>query len=270
MKGVWLLMIALLGSTLAIAGETGSVVDRQPAVAIIIDDLGYRYRDSIRAIRLPGPLTYAFLPKTPHAQQLAELAHRGNKEVMLHLPMESIRPQSLGPGGLTLHMTEAAFKSRLVENFEAIPHVAGVNIHMGSLLSQHPGHMAWLMESIVSRNGLYFVDSRTTAKTVALQLAQEHLVPSLKRDVFLDTVPDEPEYVHAKVTRLVALARKQGTALAIGHPYQATLDVLQQTLVDTLAREGVNLVKVSELIALKQRRKSWRVSSSHSPTVVKN
>lgn len=272
MKGVWLLIGAIFGINVASAGESRieSVVDEaKPAIAIIIDDLGYRYQDSLRAIQLRVLRTYAFLPNTPHTQQLAALAHRHNKEIMLHLPMESIKPQDLGPGGLTLHMTETAFKSRILENLESIPNVTGLNVHMGSLLTQHPGHMAWLMESIVSRHGLYFVDSRTTVKTVALQIAQEHLVPSIKRDVFLDTVPDDPEYVRDQVTRLVDLAKKQGTALAIGHPYPATLDVLQQHF-DALEQEGVRLVKVSELIDLKQRRQSWHASSSPSPKVVKN
>ncbi len=272
MKGVWLLIAAVFGfsgasaddARIEVAGGTSS-----PAIAIIIDDLGYRYQESLRAIELGGALTYAILPNTPHAQRLAKLAHLRDKEVMLHLPMESIKPQNLGPGGLTLHMTESAFKSRVLENLESIPYIAGVNVHMGSLLTQHPGHMAWLMESIVSRQGLYFVDSRTTVKTVALQLAQEHLVPSLKRDVFLDTVPHDTGYVREQLTRLVYLAIKRGTALAIGHPYSATLDVLQQHF-DALKQDGVRLVKVSELINLKQRRQQWHMSSSHSPRVVKN
>ena len=141
----------LLASTL-VQGED------LPAIALIIDDMGNHASHGEHALSLDGRVTYAFLPHTPHARRLAERAHREGKEVMLHLPMDSHDGNQLGPGALTLHMTERAFKRTLNANIEAIPHVAGLNNHMGSLLTRHPGAMAWLMQVLDQRPGMFFID----------------------------------------------------------------------------------------------------------------
>ncbi len=240
-----------------------------PAVAIIIDDLGNRYNQDLRAIKLPGQVTYAFLPYTPHASELAQLAHDSNKEIMLHAPMQDMEGRPLGPGALTLDMTEHEFKQSLRNSIASIPYVRGINNHMGSLLTRHPGHMGWLME-LLAEDGqsLYFVDSRTTHHTVAQQIAEEKGIPHLRRHVFLDTIAHDPAYVRAQFRALLRQAKTEGSAVAIGHPYPATLDVLQNEL-QQLKYKNIRLVSVSELL-LQQRRPTWHASSSHSHRVVKN
>ncbi len=221
-----------------------------PAISIIIDDLGQQLAAGERAVALPGNITYAFLPHTNHAAQLAELAHQQDKEVMIHMPMQAIGENNLGKGGLTLDMSQQHFLTTLKENLSAIPHISGINNHMGSLLTQHPGHMAWLMAALSERDDLFFVDSRTTEHTIAYQIATEYEVPRINRNVFLDNIRNEAE-ISRQFDRLITLAKRNGTAVAIGHPYPETIAFLEQIL-PRLEQHGVELIKTSGLIKRKQ------------------
>jgi polysaccharide deacetylase 2 family uncharacterized protein YibQ len=221
-----------------------------PAISIIIDDLGGQRAIGERAVALPGAITYAFLPHTSHAVHLAELAHQQNKEVMIHMPMQPIGDNNLGTGGLTLNMSQQSFISTLKENLSAIPHISGINNHMGSLLTQHPGKMAWLMQTLSEEHDdLFFVDSRTTEHTVAYTIAAEFEIPRINRNVFLDNIRSEAE-ISIQFKRLLTLAKRHGTAVAIGHPYPETIAFLEQML-PTLQQQGIELIKTSRLIKRK-------------------
>lgn len=221
-------------------------VDATPRIAIIIDDVGHRLVEGRRAVELPGAVALAFLPHTPHARELAEAAHASGKEVLLHLPLQALEDRDPGPGALLLDTTEPAFRRIVRENLAAIPHARGVNTHMGSLLTRHPGHMAWLMEELLAVGGLYFVDSYTAVESVALQMAHEAGVPAVRRHVFLDAEISR-EGVRFQFARLVAHARENGYAVGIGHPFPETMDVLEEVLV-RLDEHGVTLVPVSSLV----------------------
>ncbi|MBD3619523.1 MAG: divergent polysaccharide deacetylase family protein [Chromatiales bacterium] len=242
---------------------------QHPVIALILDDLGNQREEGLRSVALPGPVTYAVLPDTPWAVQIASLAHAQGKEVMLHLPMQAVHDRPLGPGGVTMEMSEQAVKRALESSLATIPHVRGVNNHMGSLLTRHPGHMDWLMQVLAEHGDLYFVDSRTTAESVALRVAMERRVPSVDRDVFLDSEPGDPDYVSRQFDQLIAIARRHGMAVGIGHPYPATLEVLESRLGE-LRAHGIELVPVSELLDLRERRQAWQASLSPSPTAAKN
>jgi polysaccharide deacetylase 2 family uncharacterized protein YibQ len=218
-----------------------------PRIAIIIDDLGYQLEAGRRAIDLPGPLAYAILPGTPRGRILAELANDHGKEVLLHLPLEAVKYDGpVEPGGLVLDMSRTVFQAAFNSAIESIPFAVGVSSHRGSLLTRHPGHMGWLMEEIQRRDGLFFIDSYTTHESVALRIAAEIGVTAIKRDVFLDH--DRcPEAVRAEFERLKKLARTRGKAVAIGHPYPDTLELLEREI-PNLAKEGIELVPVSQLI----------------------
>ncbi|MGI9235431.1 MAG: divergent polysaccharide deacetylase family protein [Woeseiaceae bacterium] len=237
---VWLAAIVMLAATANVHAE-------QARVAIIIDDLGYQLDAGRRAIALPGPVAYAVLPGTPRGATLARWAHNHGKEVLLHLPLQANSEDNKDePIGLDLDMS----RERLAITFEtalgSVPHVIGVNGHRGSLLTRHPGHMRWLMEEIRARSGLFFVDSYTTVHSVALQMATETGVSALRRDVFLDPDPS-PETVLRQFERMKVLARKRGFVVAIGHPYEATLALLEREL-PKLSAQGIELVRISELL----------------------
>lgn len=230
-----------------------------PRIAIIIDDLGYELEAGKRSINLPGPVACAILPGTPRATSLAETAFANGKEVLLHQPLESIsetRPTE--PGGLLLDMSRDEFVMTFAANLESVPHAIGVNSHRGSMLTRHPGHMGWLMEEMRMRGNLLFVDSYTTHKSIALQLARESGVPAAKRDVFLDS-DRLPETVEREFRRLKELAKKNGTAVGIGHPYPTTLALLEKEI-PRLRDDGIELVSISELILLKEENITSRAA----------
>lgn len=238
----------LLFAAVVAACVTQSVAQPVPRIAIIIDDLGYHLAAGRRAIALPGPIAYAILPGAPRSQTLASAASGNGKEVLLHLPMQAVAPDNKAePKSMTLDMSRARFAETFTAALGAVPQAIGVNNHRGSLLTRHPGHMRWLMEELRAREQLFFVDSFTTHHSVAVQLASENGVMARKRDVFLD--PDRStETVMREFERLKSLARKRGSAVAIGHPYEATLTLLEREL-PLLAEQGYRLVPISELVA---------------------
>lgn len=259
----WLCWLICLSPAAAADSLDEGSTPAQPAIALIIDDLGNQRYPGRRAVDLKGPVACAFLPRAPFTGELARRAHNGRKEVMLHLPMQALPTESrrAEPGELTLDMTYSQFRASIAQDIESVPFVSGLNNHQGSLLTRHPGNMAWLMQAISEHGKLFFVDSRTTRETVARRLAQEYGIPNSERNVFLDNEA-EPDAVRTKFRELLRLARREGTALGIGHPYPATLDVL----VDELARlgdHGVTLVPVSTLIERqKDTQLVWQTSSS--------
>jgi uncharacterized protein len=214
-------------------------------LAIIIDDIGYNGPLGRRAADLDGAFTLAVLPFTPHTRELAQRAHGQGKEIILHAPMSNTRQMPLGKGGLESGMDYDEFMVILRADLADVPHLAGVNNHMGSQLTQEPEPMGWVMDELV-RRGLYFVDSRTSAASQALAVAEAYGVPSLKRDVFLDNIRTR-EHISEQLLKAVQLAKRRGSAVAIGHPYPQTLSVLEQ-VPGLLAAHGVELVFASDLM----------------------
>ena len=246
------LVLLLIGPAILMPVPVAADAANPPRIAIIIDDLGYQRSAGQRAVALPGPVACAVLPLTPRASELAEAAHAAGKEVLLHLPLQSLGEQDPEPGGIVLDMSRAQLAQAFAGSLRSVPHVIGVNTHQGSLLTQHPGHMHWLMQEIGARDDLFFVDSYTTAGSVALKLAREAGIAAVRRDVFLD--PDrEPDTVAREFSRLKQMAREKGMAVGIGHPYPATLALLEREL-PRLAGEGIELVGIGEYIRHAQRQ----------------
>ncbi len=213
---------------------------------IIIDDLGNNFHYGRAAINLPDNLTFAILPKTTYAKDLARLATKKNREVMLHLPMQSVEHLDHSPGTLDLHMTKKEFIDQLQLDLNSVPYIRGVNNHMGSLLTRHPGHMTWLMDELYRRGGLYFIDSKTTHKSVADKIAAEYELPNLSRDFFID--PDyEESTMRRQFDRFIDKINHRGYALAIAHPHPKTIAFLKKNL-PRLKQHGITLLPVSKLI----------------------
>ena len=224
-----------------------------PYIVLILDDIGNSADLGRRAVALPGAVTYAVLPHTPHAASLAEQAHSLGKEIMLHAPMSNQAQFPLGPGALTDQLSRDEFMQTLADSIAAIPHLQGVNNHMGSALTERETQMTWVMETL-REHDLYFVDSLTTPRSVAGRVAREHQVPTITRNVFLDNETTF-ENIDREFKRLLALAKKNGSAVGIGHPYIQTLEYLEQAL-PALAQTDIELVPVSHMIARKQAESS--------------
>lgn len=251
-------MNRLVGALLLLAS---GAVQAGPVVSVIIDDLGNRGALDRRAVALPGPVAMSVLPHTPHARHIAHRARQAGKEVLVHLPMQGETSPEVPPDTIGLHDTRRQVEDHVRRALEAVPHAAGVNNHQGSVITRHPGHMAWLMSSLAGHPRLFFVDSRTTDRTVAARLAGEHGVPALSRDVFLDDDPSR-DAVERAFDRLVDTARRRGRAVAIGHPRDTTLAVLEERL-PRLAGLGVELVPLSEMIETESAKEErWLPYSS--------
>jgi polysaccharide deacetylase 2 family uncharacterized protein YibQ len=236
-------------------------------IAVVIDDLGNSLTEGRRVVALPGPVACSILPHTEHAVRIANLAYTGHKEVLLHLPMQSVSDMPLGAGGLTLDMTEREMRDTVTDDLASIPHLAGMNNHEGSLITQHPGDMAWILQALHAAGPYFYIDSYTSADSVAYQVAREQGVPTARRNVFLDDVNTE-DAVRMQWKRLLKIAKRNGFALAIGHPRSATFTVLESEL--PKLSDDVILVSPSKIVELKEKHPLPDIVPAASTTAIKN
>ncbi len=219
-----------------------------PAACIVLDDVGYRLDLAREAcLRLPKQVTFAVIPFLPASRDSAALLHRAGFPVILHAPME---PEDSGKwkhtaGELYEGMPEDEVAAILGRDLDAVPHAEGINNHMGSRATKDAALMAAVSRALRAR-GLYFLDSRTTPDTVAFQVARASGVPCAQRAVFLDDV-DAPGAIMAQVDVLADRARRDGTAVAIGHLRPNTLDVLAGRIPYWESR-GVRFVRLREVV----------------------
>lgn len=236
-------------------------------IAIIIDDLGHSLALGRQAVELPAAITYSVLPLRPYSRRIADMAHREGKEVMLHLPMQALGRRSLGPGGLRVNMGRNSVANAVRQGLDDVPHVVGVNNHMGSRLTQQPQAMRWVMEELHCAGDLYFVDSRTDFRTVARRVAREVGLANAERDVFLDNEVNG-NYVRQQFEHLIRHAKRHGSAIGIGHPHAETLNALAELLPE-LDAQGVQVVPVSQLVE-RRNPPQWLACSSRLQTAAKN
>jgi polysaccharide deacetylase 2 family uncharacterized protein YibQ len=223
---------------------------KPPRVAIIIDDIGHDRPIAEKFIGLNAALTLSILPHSPHQEAIARIARARGVEIMLHLPME---PQEYpevnpGPGALFTSMSPDELLAALDENLKAVPHVRGVNNHMGSKLTAHSEQL-YQVFTVLKRRGLFFVDSRTTDASVCQPSARLLQLPFAQRDVFLDHVQDAA-FIRRQIRELVRLAANKGEALGIAHPHPTTYSVLKEMLPEL--RQQVELVPASRLVRVSE------------------
>jgi len=215
-------------------------------LAIILDDLGNDRAVANAIFALPFPLTISVLPGHAHSADIAEEAHRRSFEVMLHLPMQSVGNETAEVQELHPGMPADSIPLLFEQMMRSVPNAAGVNNHQGSEATADPALMEELMPVLQAWN-LFYVDSRTTAATVAYDIAQRQGVRSAFRNVpFLDDV-DEVSAVRKQLDLAFRGAKAKGEAIAIGHPRPATLQALSEVLPQAEAR-GVHLVYASDLV----------------------
>jgi polysaccharide deacetylase 2 family uncharacterized protein YibQ len=220
-------------------------------LVILIDDMGNSLRLNNAALNLPGPISFAFLPFAHYSKKLAYKAQQLNKDILLHAPMETIHNIPLGKGGVTATMNEAEFKQVLHQNIDAIPHLIGVNNHMGSKLTALDMQMRWTME-VVKERGLFFLDSKTTGRSVAGHQAKKAGMLGLQRDIFLDHQLNI-NALHKQYDKALSIAKKHGYCVVIAHPHSMTISFLQEKL-RSLDKQNVELVSISALIDFKRNK----------------
>jgi len=219
---------------------------RKVKVAIVIDDMGYDKKIFKKFVDLGIPLTFSILPGQKFSAGIAKEARSLNYEVMLHLPMEPRNPErNPGNGTILTHMSQDEILRQLSEDIESVPYIAGVNNHMGSLLTENQDVMNIILEDLHKR-GLFFIDSRTSPRSVAYETARRIGVRSGRRDVFLDNKADIG-YIKGQVDKVIRIAKQNGEATAIGHPRAGTIAAIREKIAD-FEREGIELVPVSEVL----------------------
>ena len=230
------------------AQRTAESLPTGPRVVIVLDDLGLSELHWRTILEIPSPLTLSFLPSAPHLVEWAQTARRYGHEVLLHLPMEPKGTQDPGPNALRVadsHERRQMNLQRLLSDAVAMGAV-GANNHMGSRATEDVALMNEVLTSLGER-GLLFLDSRTTATSVAPTEALRLRVAFAERDIFLDHEPRE-ESVRAQLLALEWIARRRGYAIAIGHPHRVTLSVLAEWAT-TLEARGLVLAPLSAVIA---------------------
>ncbi len=232
------------------AGARVAAAKRAPRgqVALIMDDMGNSLEVLDELTALGRPITVSVLPYGSDTAETARLAHDRGLEVLLHLPLESINNHEAmadTEGLIMAMMTEPAIVAAFEAGYDRVPFAAGTNNHMGSRFTADRDLMRTVLKPIRDR-GLFFVDSRTTARTVALEEARRMGVPSTERDVFLDADEDRGR-IRGRLVELLQKARKKGRAVGICHPFPETLAVLKSSLhlVDVYDLE---MVPVSKLV----------------------
>lgn len=215
--------------------------------AIVIDDLGASKQAVARLLAMEEDFTFSILPHLHYSTDIAAMLHELGKETLLHLPMQ---PQgyplkSPGKGAIMVNTAHRDIERIIHDDLATVPHVRGVNNHMGSLVTMDSQQMQSILQ-VLQRAGLFFLDSRTTAKTIAYQTAQELGVLSARREVFLDVFP-EVEFVKTQLEELLTLAESGQPAIAIGHPKEATFQGLAEMLPE-FQRRGVKIVRVSQFM----------------------
>ncbi len=231
-------------------------------VALVIDDLGENYQVYKELESLQVPITYAILPFQTHSVKIADAIHAtACGEIILHLPLEPWNSEnhSINHGTLRTNMAREELLAQLEKSINAVPHLAGVSNHMGSKFTEDREKMGWLLNALKEK-GLYFLDSRTSKKTVGHAMARTMRLRTARRDLFLDSTHDQ-QFVEKQLHKILPLVqRRGGTLVVIGHPHHYTISALKQYL-PVLKQQGVAIVPLSEMVGESAPRET--VASPH-------
>lgn len=215
-----------------------------PLIALVIDDLGRSLGDLERLRSLGVPITYSVLPFEVLTPEVVEDLRQHGEEVLCHLPMEAVGGANPGPGALRVSMSDGELLAATRAALDAVPGAIGVNNHMGSAVMADRRALSQVLEVLEDRD-LFFLDSRTSAETLGYSLARQRGLRTAERQVFLDPSQDR-ETILAQFQVLLQTARSRGAAIAIAHPYDQTLDILDTQVPEAL-KLGFRFVHASEL-----------------------
>ncbi|MBL4894817.1 MAG: divergent polysaccharide deacetylase family protein [Emcibacter sp.] len=230
------------------AVKVSAVVEGKPQISIIIDDLGVVRSRTFDVITLAPPLTLSFLPYAPDLYDVTRIARDKGHELMVHIPMEPKGDKDPGPHALLTHSTDQKILQDLQFNLSRFDGYVGLNNHMGSAFTEDRAGLNLVLDEVQKR-GLLVLDSRTSGKSLFAQMAEERNIPNMTRDLFLDNEQDV-DYIIGQLEKLENMARRRGTAIAIGHPYKETIKALSIWL-PTLKAKGIAVVPLSHLIKRK-------------------
>lgn len=228
----------------------GPAAEDAGALSIVLDDAGNSLDGYELYLDLPYPLTFAVLPQLNYSVQAAAMAIAAGHDVILHQPMEALGGAEPGPGAIRSDMTSAEIVEMVLVNLATVPGAVGANNHMGSLGTTDPALMRSLLGALHEK-GLFYLDSRTSAASVAAVIAAEVNVPFAERKVFLDNSPDR-ESILASLTRALELTAAGEPVVMIGHVSSGELaDVLEQVY-PALVEHGYRFARVADHVVARE------------------
>lgn len=220
----------------------------QPRIAIVVDDCGYDPPRDAEWLKFPEKITLAIIPFGPSSRRLAQSAHARGFGVLIHVPMEPEGNVSDATDGFRLRrgMDGKEMGDLLGRMISENPWASGVSNHMGSAFTADPYSMAALAAFLKSK-GLFFLDSMTTSRSVAVKTSLQAGIPVARRDVSLDAdMP--PEEMRIQWKRTLSIAKEKGKAVLVCHGRRESLRAILD-LVPDLEAEGVRAVTLKELLA---------------------
>lgn len=249
-------MLFVTAVSFLLLSTTAAFANEKPKLALVIDDLGYSLNYGQQAFELAGNHTYAIIPNSVYATQLLGIGEKQNKELIMHLPMQSSSHKVQHEANtLNANMSETKLIEITQSFLNKMPYIAGINNHMGSLLTQYEYFMRPVMETIYQHNpNLYFLDSRTSAKSKAYIIARRSGLKASKRNVFLDH-SNAPSDIRYQFKAWLKKAKQGLSAIAIAHPTKSTLTVLAPLL--DAEKDNFEFMTMSQYLAIKKEIPPW-------------
>lgn len=222
----------------------------KPKIVIIVDDLGQTKKPIDQVLKIPAPITFAVLPNLPYSSYAAENADEKGWDVILHMPMEPKESSGYtavdaGNDALLVGLPKDAILSKLNKSLSSVPHVKGVNNHMGSKFMEN-GELTELILKDLKGKGLIFVDSKTSSGSKGYKTALDLGMKTAQRDVFLDNSSKSSQYVKDQLKKLVDISKKRGYAIGICHPYPGTVKALSEMIPEI--NNEVEIVSISTIV----------------------
>lgn len=217
-----------------------------PKMAIVIDDMGEDVALAKGLAKLDVHITFSIWPNSSHVKKTLAIAKKHGNEIMVHLPMQPKGYPKINPGSdaLLVGMKAGKIHSTVLAAIKKVPGAKGLNNHMGSLFTENYAGMLEVMTQLKKKH-LFFLDSRTTPKSVGPKTARKEGVTVYERNIFLDNVKDIGA-IKYQLSKTAKIAKKRGQAIAIGHPNWETLKAIKQWVKENQGK--VNFVPVESLI----------------------
>ena len=221
-------------------------------VALVIDDFGsYPQDESKKFLELGIPFTASVIPFEKYSDEMVRLLSDKKIEIIVHLPMEpeDYPRNDPGPEAIYTNLPAAEIKRRVKHAIDALPTAVGMNNHMGSKATADSRTME-IVADAVYESGLFFIDSRTSIYSCALDKMRAKNIPSTSVDGTIDFAGDSV----AIAERLVDLALKSKQTdsgmLIVGHAKLETYCSIKRVL-PTLEKWGIEFVPASALISIR-------------------
>ena len=214
-------------------------------LVIIIDDAGYSLKQAEPFLNYPGKITISILPDLEYSNEIAEKAREKGRDIILHCPMEPINGDNPGPNAIYVGQSRQEIRKILKEDFKSVSGARGTNNHMGSKVTSDKDTMDAVMEYL-AENNKYFVDSKTTSKSVAEAAAKKYNVPYFSRDIFIDNNSEEDK-IRSWIEKGIEIAERKGYAILIGHVKSPQIIEVLNSLSSVLNDKGIRLATIDEL-----------------------